>query len=387
MNNIIYIKYGELCLKKKNRINFINKLYQNISFALKNFTLNIKKEFSSTIISDFSDEKKDDIVNILKYVPGIQYIILANKIEKDVSFLKKILLKIIDPSKTFKIKTKRLDKNFEMKSPDFNILLADYLLTSISNLKVDIHEPEQEFTIEIKIDCFIIYSRTILGIDGFPVGINGEALVLLSGGIDSPVASCLIQKKGINPNYITFITPPYTSEKALAKIRSLIKIITLDQKISKGKLFIVDFTSVVQEIMHISEESYRITLMRRAFFKIAEKIAELNKYKIIVTGESIGQVASQTLESMETISSSIKNVLVFRPLLTFNKNEIIHLAKKYNTYETSILPFPDSCSLFTPKKPVTKPNIHKVLRLEEELELLPQLIDMTINKIKKEELC
>lgn len=383
MGKILYIKYGELNLKGKNKITFVNQLHNNIKNSLIDYNVSINKEFDSTSIT-FNDDNYHAIIEILKFVPGIQYIILAHTIERDLDLLEQKLVEYIDPNKTFKISCRRKDKTYPLNSREITIRVAGFLLTKYTGtLKVDVHCPDQDITLEIKQNTITYYMNKIHGIGGFPVGINGKVLVLLSGGIDSPVASCLVQKKGIIPHYITFITPPHTSEEALNKVRDLIKIITLDGKISRPHLFAVNFTPILHEITHIKNESYKITIMRRIFFRIADEFAKHMGYFGIVTGESIGQVASQTMESMGVISSSIQNQLILRPLLCMDKSQIIKLAKKYKTYETSILPYDDSCSLFAPKKPTTKPKLEKAEKLEKDLYMLEPIIKNTIENLIK----
>lgn len=379
MQKVLYIKYGELNLKGKNKISFINTLISNIRSALNDYETIVKKQFDCAFVDVLDESNLNKVIDILKLVPGIQYIIIAHKIKRDLSLLEENISNYINPNKTFKLFVKRSDKTYELDSRQITLRVASFLFKNHKgNLKVDVRNPEQKIHIEIRQTEIIYYLDKINGIGGFPVGINGEALVLLSGGIDSPVASCLIQKKGITPNFITFMTPPYTSDEALEKVKKLIDVITLNHKLSNGILYIVDFTPILHEIKHISNEAYRITIMRRAFFEIANQICIKKKYMSIVTGESIGQVASQTLESMEVISQIIKNRLIMRPLLCMDKFEIINLAKKYNTYEISILPYDDSCTLFAPKKPTTKPRLDRVLKYEEELNLLKELISRSI---------
>jgi thiamine biosynthesis protein ThiI len=258
--------------------------------------------------------------------------------------------------------------------------MGGVILDNFPKFKVDVHKPSLTATIEIRRNETIFYFNRIRGCGGFPLGINGRVLMLISGGIDSPVAASLLIKKGFNVDFLTFISPPHTDERALDKVRTLRKIITMDGKLEKSKLYIVNFTKLQHEISHISIHSYQITIMRRYFFKIAYDLAKKYNYDAIATGESLGQVASQTIESMQTIQNSINDFMVLRPLLTYDKIEIIQLAKQLGTYETSILPYADSCSLFVPTNPVTKPKFYTAQKLEAELELAPSIYQTILDK-------
>jgi thiamine biosynthesis protein ThiI len=245
---------------------------------------------------------------------------------------------------------------------------------------VDVHTPKLPIYVEIKKDSAFFYFEKIKGTGGFPLGINGKVLLMISGGIDSPIAANLLIKKGLNVDFLTFISPPHTDDKALNKVRKLKEIVTLNNTLYKSKLYIVNFTSLQHEIAHISDYSYQITIMRRYFFRIAKHLAIANNYQAIATGESLGQVASQTIQSMQTIQDAADDFLVLRPLLTMDKSEIIEMAQKIGTYDISILPYDDACSLFVPANPVTKPTIHKAKKLEEELTLMETLLQSTLLK-------
>jgi thiamine biosynthesis protein ThiI len=258
--------------------------------------------------------------------------------------------------------------------------LGGVILNNFKKYHVDVHKPKLHIIVEIKLKEAIFYFEKMKGCGGFPLGINGRVLMLISGGIDSPVAASLLLKKGLKVDFLTFISPPHTDDRVLDKVRTLQKILTYDGKLYKSKLYIVNFTSLQHEISHISNHSYQITLMRRYFFRIAKDLAIQNEYDAIATGESLGQVASQTIESMGTIQDSINGFLVLRPLLSFDKSEIIEMAKKMGTYDTSILPFADSCSLFVPTYPVTKPTIHGAKKLEDELPLIKGIYDNIFKK-------
>ncbi|MDR0826124.1 MAG: tRNA 4-thiouridine(8) synthase ThiI [Mycoplasmataceae bacterium] len=385
MKNIIYIKYGELTLKGKNKMSFINCLYTNLKKALISFKdVTIHKQYDSATISGFTTKNKDKIVEILKQVPGISLIIPAYIAPKDFAKLGDTIVKQLMKNKithtTFKVDTKRADKSYPLNSMEVSTKMGGVILRNFKGYSVDVHKPQLKITIEIKLKEAIFYFEKIKGFGGFPLGINGRILLLISGGIDSPVAAKLLMKKGFYVDFLTFISPPHTDDQALDKVKKLKRIITLDGKLENSKLYIVNFTPLQHEIAHISIHSYQITIMRRYFFRIAHKLALIHKYDAIATGESLGQVASQTIDSMQTIQNAIGESLVLRPLLSFDKSEIIELGRQYGTYETSILPFADSCSLFVPTNPVTRPTIHTAAKLEAELELASEIIERIINK-------
>lgn len=386
--NLIRIKFGELSLKGKNKINFINCLFENIKKALSEYpSLHIKRAYDEFLITNY-EEQKDTIINIIKNIPGIAcfYEVLFYEDNGLENVCSKVLETFNNSKfKTFKVETKRKDKSYKLNSMEISKRVGGAVLNKIKNVKVDVRNPKLLIEIEVIKDGFYINKKKYQGMGGFPVGINGRVLILISGGIDSPVAAKLILKKGFKADYLTFISPPHTSDRVLDKVKDLIKTITLDGKVCSSKLFVCNFTNIQHEIAHIKDKSYQINIMRRYFFRIAQAIKKLEKYDAIATGESLGQVASQTIDSIKTISSVLDNdTVVLRPLLTYDKIEIVKLAKEYGTYDISILPYEDSCSLFVPANPVTKPNIKVASNLESELFLINDLVEKTINKTIKE---
>lgn len=386
-SKIIYLKYGELILKGKNRINFIDCLYKNIIYALKQFnSIVVTKKFDCMEIT-CDEHKYQEALNIVKRIPGIFQIIEAFKINgNQITQVKDQVLDLIENKEftTFKVNTKRHDKTFPINSIDYSKLIGEVILKNTKNKKVIMDNPDLTINIEIHTDNIILFFARIEGTGGFPIGINGKALSLISGGIDSPVASSLIIKKGLHVDFITFITPPHTSDLALKKVEDLVKVITLDGKLEKARIFVVNFTMIQHELAHISDKSYQITLMRRYFFRIANYLKEKYGYDAIVTGESLGQVASQTIESMQTIENVLDDkTVVLRPLLIYDKIDIIKIAKKIGTYDISILPYADCCALFVPKSPVTKPKISIAKKLESELILIDKIFDDTLTKYIK----
>jgi len=288
---------------------------------------------------------------------------------------------------TFKIETKRSDKDYPMHSMDISKKIGGAILKKYLHLHVDVKNPECLVNIEVRKNETIIYTKKILGCGGFPLGINGRVLMLISGGIDSPVAANLLMKKGFLVDFVTFISPPHTDERSLNKVKQLINQLTVNNHLMSPTLYVVTFTQLQHEIAHISNHTYQIIIMRRYFFRIAEYLLKTYDYDAIATGESLGQVASQTIQSIQTISEVLDKTIVLRPLLTYDKLEIINLAKQIGTYETSILPYPDSCSLFVPANPVTKPSIKIANKLEKELALIEPIYENLIKKnIKVEKL-
>lgn len=388
-NKILYIKYSELTLKQNNRNDFIKVLHNNTKLALKNFKCKIEAKYDFMCISEFaSDEQMQVIINKIKVIPGFQNLTIAYSFKKDLEIVKRFILDnkdFFNSYQTFKIETKRQDKNFELNSMEISKLFGGFFLSNFNNLKVDVKNPELTINIEIKNKNIFLYWNKIECSKGLPVNTSKRLLVLLSGGIDSPVAARMMLERGSDLVFLTFITPPHTCSNSLEKVKKLSHIITNDFSVSKNtKLLICNYTNCMHEISHISDESYKINLMRRSFFRIANILAKKYGCDGIVTGESLGQVASQTIESMQTISEVIKdNTLILRPLVGLDKNSIIEYAKKFNTYDISIEQFPDSCALFAPKHPVTKPKLTNSLKYEQEFDLLFDLEQKAIDNIEE----
>lgn len=381
MEKLIMIKYGELTTKKDNRKEFIKVLTQNIE-RLIDEKIEIIKDNSRMFI-----KCEDDVVTQkLKKIFGIHGISIVYKVNNNYEEVLKKSLEIMDKNKkTFKVVTKRSDKDFKIKSMDYSRHLGGLILKN-TDYKVDVHNPEITLNVEIRKEGTYIYTNEIKGPGGYPVGVQGKGLLMLSGGIDSPVAGYLAMKRGVNIEAIYFDSPPHTSIEAKNKVKKLSEI--LNEYSGKIKLHVVPFTKIQEEIYKKCPDNYMITIMRRMMYRIAEKYAKKINAKVIINGESIGQVASQTLESMVCINS-VTNMPVIRPVATYDKLEIIEIAKKINTYETSILPFEDCCTIFVPKHPVIKPEIEKAIEYENNIEyeeLLNECIDniKTITNFKEE---
>ena len=367
MEKLILIKYGELTTKKGNRNQFINKLSDNIKVDGKI----IKKRDRMYIIPNNFDET----INKLKKVFGLQGIVVAYKVNTNIEDIKNGVLEVLknENFKTFKVETKRANKNFEIKSMEFNNIIGGLVLKYF-DCKVDVHNPDIIVHIEIREDTYI-YTNEIKGSGGYPVGIQGKGILMLSGGIDSPVAGYLALKRGIDIDCLYFDSPPHTSIEAKNKVIELANI--LNQYSGNINLLVVPFTKLQEAIYKNVPSEYNITILRRMMYRIATNIS--NKYKVLINGESIGQVASQTLTSINVINS-VTNFPVIRPVACLDKLEIIEIAKKIGTYETSILPFEDCCTIFVPKHPVINPKLEKCLEYEKFN--YQELIDECINNIE-----
>lgn len=356
MKKLILIKYGELTTKKGNRNIFINKLSDNINKVLKEEDVKIIKKRDRMYIES---ENIDSTVKKLQKVFGLQGIVIAYKTNTNIEDIKQMVLEILKEKnfKTFKVETKRANKYFSIKSMDFNNVIGSLVLKNI-NCKVDVHNPDLTLHIEIREDTYI-YTNEIKGIGGYPVGIQGKGLLMLSGGIDSPVAGYLALKRGIDIDCLYFDSPPHTSIEAKNKVIKLAGI--LDEYSGNIRLLVVPFTKLQEEIYKRVPSEYNITILRRMMYRIATSINK--KYQVVINGESIGQVASQTLTSINVINS-VTNFPIIRPIACLDKLEIIDIAKKIGTYETSILPFEDCCTIFVPKHPVINPKLDKCLEYE-----------------------
>lgn len=378
MEKLIMIKYGELTTKKANRNFFIDTLTKNIKNILKDNHVSIKKDRVRMYIRCQNDEL-EEIQNKLQKVFGIHGIVIADQTNNNVEEIKKICLEKIKQmnGKTFKVETKRADKSFPIHSMDFNDQIGGIILKN-TNLKVDVHHPDIVLHIEIRIEGTFIYTNEIRGIGGYPVGIQGKGLLMLSGGIDSPVAGYLALKRGVDIECLYFESPPHTSLEAKNKVIKLANII--NEYSGNIKVNVVPFTKIQEEIYKNVPDSYIITIMRRMMYRIAERICQKHKLKVIINGESIGQVASQTLTSMIAINN-VTNLPVIRPVACMDKLEIIDIANKINTYETSILPYEDCCTIFLPKHPVINPELEKCIKYENLFDY-ETLIEECINNIE-----
>lgn len=381
--NTILIRLGELALKGKNRNQFETKLMQNIAARLRPFpNVHIHKTYGRVYI-DLNGTDIQEIVPELKKVFGIISFSPAIRTEKDLNAIKRAALQIIDDTepKTFKVSARRTDRTFPVSSQDLPQMVGGYILVNRDGkLKVDVHQPDVEIRIEVREEGAYVMGKVIDGAGGFPVGTNGKVLLLLSGGIDSPVAGWYMLKKGVQLDVIHFHSYPYTSERAKEKV------IDLAQKLTDWgghiRAHIVPFTEIQTEIKKRCPEDLLVTVMRRYMMRIAERVAEQIGAQALATGESLGQVASQTLDSMYTINRVV-NIPVLRPLIAMDKTEIIAVARKIDTFDISILPYEDCCTIFTPKNPRTKPKAKILERVETHSGMdMEKLITDAINGIE-----
>ena len=374
------IKYGELSTKKDNIKVFIDKLNSNVSKKLADYDVSISKNKVRMFI-DIKDYNEVDIISKLKEVFGIHSIVVCYKCNKSIEDINILAKELIDKENitTFKVETNRADKSFKYNSLEVSKMVGAYLLKNVNDLKVDVHNPEITLHVEIRDDNTYLYTKEIKGLGGYPVGIQGKGLLMLSGGIDSPVAGFLASKRGIDIDCIYFDSPPHTSLEVKNKV------ITLAKKLcnygNNINLYVIPFTEIQLAIYKNIEPTYMITILRRMMYRISERVAKMTKSRIIINGESIGQVASQTLNSMYVINN-VTSYPVIRPVACLDKLEIIEIAKNIDTYETSILPYEDCCTIFVPKHPVINPNLDKCIYFETLIDY-EKLIDEAIENMTK----
>ena len=355
MERVILIKYGELSTKGDNRNFFINTLYNNLKSKLNGFDVKIHKDRARMYI-ELNEDDLNDIENVVSKIFGIHTYHIAYVVESDDKAIQSKLLEVIKEEEfsTFKIETKRSNKSFPIHSLDYNRVLGGLLLKNINNIKVDVHNPDLCIRVEIRDTETFIYYKSYSGCGGYPVGTQPKGLLMLSGGIDSPVAGYLAMKRGMTLDAVYFEAMPHTSIEARNKVISLSK--KLVKYCDHINLHVVNFTPIQEEIYKNCKGDYIITIMRRMMYRIMERL--VNKYKgyVIVNGESIGQVASQTLTSMKVINE-VTNIPVIRPLACFDKLEIMKIARDIDTYDISIIPYEDCCTVFVPPHTVINPKL------------------------------
>ena len=362
MDRVILIKYGELSTKKGNRNYFINTLYNNIKNKLRNFDVVISKDRARMYIK-FKNEELDSIKGVIDKIFGIHMYHIAYIVETNEEAIKSKVLEILEAKtfSTFKVETKRSDKSFSKNSQEMNNTLGGFILRNIDNIKVDVHKPEVLIKVEIREKNTFIYLDNYQGSGGYPVGTQPKGMLMLSGGIDSPVAGYLAMKRGVTLEAVYFEAIPHTSLNAREKVVKLTE--KLSQYTDKINLHIVNFTPIQEAIYKYCRNDYCITIMRRMMYRIMEMIVKKYNGYVIINGESIGQVASQTLTSMNVINA-VTNIPVIRPVACLDKLEIMDLARKIDTYDVSILPYEDCCTVFVPKHPVINPKLDVVLKEE-----------------------
>lgn len=375
MKKVLLLKYGELFLKGKNKKDFEKLLIENIKTKLSSFSFSLEQVVGRIIISDYDEMEENAIVQNLTTVFGLIGVSKATEINSDFDEIAKFVSNI-EVDGTFRVNAKRADKKFPMTSVEMERKLGEVVLESNKNAKVDLHNPEHNINVEVRFNNqTFIYYETIKCDGGLPLGSGGKALVLLSGGIDSPVAAYLMAKRGLKIEAVHFHSYPYTSEQAKEKVITLAKELT--KYCDEIKLHIVSFTKIQEQIHMNCDSEYMITIMRRIMMRIAEKICEQNELGAIITGESLGQVASQTMQSIN-VTNSVVSLPVFRPLIAFDKEDIVEIAKKIGTFETSILPYEDCCTVFLPKYPVIKPTIKKA-EYQEKFLIIDELVNDALN--------
>lgn len=376
MDKLILIKYGELTTKKGNRKTFIKMLKNNIQKILKDYDITIIDKYDRMYIEA---PNVDVIAPKLEKIFGIHSIVVCHKVNTNINDINSLVLELVSKEtfKTFKVETKRSYKEFPMPSMEVSRKLGGLILRNF-NCKVDVHNPELLLHVEIHKDYTYVYTNEIQGLGGYPVGIQGKGLLMLSGGIDSPVAGYLSLKRGVDLECLYFESPPHTSVQAKNKVIELANII--NKYSGNIKVHIVPFTHLQEEIYKNVDPNYNITIMRRMMYRIAERFAKYRNLKIIINGESIGQVASQTLTSMIAINS-VTNYPIIRPVACLDKLEIIDISKKIGAYETSILPYEDCCTIFLPDHPVINPDIQKCIEMEKKFDY-ESLIEECINNIE-----
>lgn len=381
MKKIIMLKYAELNTKKDNINMFLKTLKNNIESKIKGFG-SINYDKGRMFI--YPDEGHFDFVlDICKCTFGIHEICIVYELSStDIDYVSKCLIEVLgDYSfESFKVETKRSDKGYSMTSPQISKYLGGVVLKNFKDKKVSVTNPDLVIHVEIRKEHAYIYFAPIKGLGGYPIGSLGKGILMLSGGIDSPVAGYLAMKRGVKLEALYFESPPHTSVEAKNKVLSLAH--TLSKYGSEINVHIIPFTDIQEAIYKNIPSDYMVTIMRRMMYRIATRMAYKNKCKIIINGESIGQVASQTLSSMSVINE-VTVMPVIRPVACFDKLEIIDIAKKIGTYETSILPFEDCCTIFVPKHPVINPELEKCISYEK---LIPyeELINKAIYDSKIE---
>ena len=366
MKELLLVRYGEIFLKGLNRPYFIRSLVRKIRYALRGMGTNVWVHDGRIIVDGIED--MDEVTNRVTRVFGVHSVCPAVEMPKEDfdALCEQAARMMSGTTGTFKVNARRSDKRYPMTSPEINAEIGGRILDANPNLRVDLHDPDHVMNVEIRDQQAYLYVRVIPAVGGMPVGTNGNATLLLSGGIDSPVAGWMIAKRGVQINAVHFHSYPYTSEQAREKVLDLAR--KLSFSCCGIKVHIVPFTEIQLQIRDKCPEEYTTLVMRRFMMRIAERIALQTGSGGLITGESIGQVASQTMEALGT-TDSVVSMPVFRPLIGFDKSEIIDIAKKIDTYELSSLPYEDCCTIFTPKHPATRPKKEKVEEAESVLDV------------------
>ena len=366
MYDLILVRFGELSLKGKNKMNFVYQLAKNISQIC-----NIEQAKMQITIDRIFLPYHPNTLEKLNYVFGISSFSPVYKIETDLTNIETKILEYI-PSKieTFKVNARRNWKNFQLNSIELNHHLGGHILKNFANLKVDVKNPDCEVNIEVHSQFSYLFFEKFLGLNGLPVGSSGSVLHLISGGIDSPVAAYQLMKRGVKVNYLAFISPPHTDQKTVDKLEMIVK--HLNQYQINSKLYLFNYTQIMNYIGLTSNQAYKIVLMRRSFYRIANQLAKQNHDLAIANGENLAQVASQTMKAMQVIHQA-SDLPIYQPLLTNDKAETIALAQRIKTFEISTIKACETCELFAPDHPAINPSLAEAQKLEQELNLLNQL--------------
>lgn len=380
MREIILAKYGEIALKGDNRVTFEDMLAKNIRRRLKKIgSFNITHRQSTIYIEPLEEDTDiDAAVESLKKVFGISAIQRCAVFPKDfdtvAANLKEYLSEALENAKTFKIEAKRSDKSFPMNSPQIQQALGDAVLDVFPHLGVDVHNPEVTVRLEIRDNGAYLSAKRIPGVCGMPVGSSGKALLMLSGGIDSPVAGYMMAKRGLIVDCVHYASPPYTSERARMKVERLCEELT--EYCGDIIFYCVPFTEIQEKIRDNCPEMHFTVIMRRLMLEIADRICEKNNYGAIITGESLAQVASQTLPALGCTNNAAR-FPVFRPVIGMDKVEITEISRRIGTFETSILPYEDCCTVFSPKHPCTRPKLEEVIEAQNSFDF-SELLDWAV---------
>lgn len=385
MKEIVLIKNGELVLKGLNRNTFEDILIKNMKKALRELgEFKFTKSQSTIMVESLDDADLDDAVEVLTRVFGIAALSRAACAPKDLEEIQKLTIEYLkeqlSDAKTFKVEAKRSDKKFPYKSPEICREVGGYVLSKFHHLKVDVHNPDVVITVEIRDNYAFIRGNSIKGAGGMPVGTNGRAAILISGGIDSPVAAYMMAKRGIELVAVHFASPPYTTELAELKVMELL------HRVAKysGPIttYVVPFTEIQEQIRDNCPEEYFTIIMRRYMMKISQMLAEHQNCHALITGESVGQVASQTIYAL-ACTDAVVTMPVFRPCIGMDKDEIVSISRKIDTFETSIQPYEDCCTVFTPKHPRTRAKIEDVIVAEQGITNSDELIQRAYNNVRK----
>lgn len=376
MREILLLKDGEIALKGLNKSTFENILVKNIRRRIEDLgPVTVQKAQSTIYVKPKTDDYDvDEALRRLQKVFGIAALSKARMVEKDFEKIKAeavaYLSDVLPFVHTFKVEAKRADKSFPLTSPQICAELGGFLLSRFHNLKVDVKQPDVVVTVEVRDFGAYIHAAKLEGAGGMPIGSSGKALLLISGGIDSPVAGYMMAKRGIEVSAIHFVSPPYTSERALQKVESLCE--RMCDYLGRVPFYVVPFTEIQEQIRRNCPEELFTIIMRRMMMKIALRVAKQNDMQALITGESVGQVASQTIGAL-ACTDAVSDMPVFRPLIGMDKGEIVEISRKIDTFEISILPYEDCCTVFTPRHPKTRPQLAQILEAEQAFDFGPLL--------------